>query len=155
MPEISSSNDLKEKKNTLIQETVMEEKEPNLGFFSDNKTNQKKKKKRKSRKTPLKPYHTTRIRAWNFLKNISYNGVTNKDFFNRNFDFDRYVLLTKNMNLFSLERKIHDIHDLGWMHFNKILQGHMLQWKFYILTWWKCVTYSDKGNSLKIYWRKC
>ena len=46
MPEISSSNDLKEKKNTLIQETVMEEKEPNLGFFSDNKTNQKKKKKK-------------------------------------------------------------------------------------------------------------
>lgn len=44
MPEISSSNDLKEKKNTLIQETVMEEKEPNLCFFSDNKTNQKKNK---------------------------------------------------------------------------------------------------------------
>ena len=41
-----------------------------------------------------KPYTTTKIKARNF--------------YNRNFVFDIYVLLTENLNPFSLKRKITD-----------------------------------------------
>ena len=51
---------------------------------------------------PSKPYNTTR------LTNISYNSVIDEELFNRNFFFDVYALLTKNLNLFSLESKIQD-----------------------------------------------
>lgn len=40
---VTNSNELKERLNTLIQETVMEEEESDLDFFSDNKASQKKK----------------------------------------------------------------------------------------------------------------
>lgn len=40
---VTNSNELKERLNILIQETVMEEEESDLDFFSDNKASQKKK----------------------------------------------------------------------------------------------------------------
>lgn len=40
---VTNSNELKERLNTSIQETVMEEEESDLDFFSDNKASQKKK----------------------------------------------------------------------------------------------------------------
>ena len=55
-----------------------------------------------------KPYFTTRIKARNYLSNIAYSGVFREDFYNWNFVFDIYVLLTENLNPFSLERKIAD-----------------------------------------------
>ena len=40
---VTNSNELKERLNTSIQETVMEEEESVLDFFSDNKASKKKK----------------------------------------------------------------------------------------------------------------
>ena len=45
------------------------------------------------------------------MTNISYNGVKEEDLFDRSFVFDIYVLTTKNINPFSLERKIFDVKD--------------------------------------------
>ena len=59
----------------------------------------------------IKPYNTPRIKSRNFLTNISYNGVKEEDLFDRSFVFDIYVLTTKNINPFSLERKIFDVKD--------------------------------------------
>ena len=55
-------------------------------------------------KTSIKPYTTTRIKSRNFLSNIAYVGITKEDFYNRNFVFDIYAFVTKNLNPFFLER---------------------------------------------------
>ena len=47
-------------------------------------------------------YTTTRIKSRNFLSNIAY------DYSNINFIFDVYLLLTKNINPFYLDRKLAD-----------------------------------------------
>ena len=64
----------------------------------------------------MKPCNTTRIKARNFLSNISYNDLTEEDFFNRSFVFDVYVLLIKNLNPFSTERKIQDQMSQGVLY---------------------------------------
>ena len=51
---------------------------------------------------------TTCSKSRNFLSNILSNSVNDTDIFHRNFCFDVHVLLTKNLNPFSLERKILD-----------------------------------------------
>ena len=45
------------------------------------------------------------------MTNISYNGVKEEDLLDRSFIFDIYILTTKNINPFSLERKIFDVKD--------------------------------------------
>ena len=59
-------------------------------------------------KRRIKPYKSSRIKARNFLSNISYTGVKSEDFADNNFTFGTITLLTKNINPFSLERKIVD-----------------------------------------------
>ena len=51
-------------------------------------------------------YSPTRIKSRNFLLNISYTGINKNDFYNESFILDIYVLLVKNLNPFSLQRKI-------------------------------------------------
>ena len=51
---------------------------------------------------------TSRRKMRNYLSNISYAGVTKEDFYNGNFVFQIYVLLTKNLNPFSLDQKLSD-----------------------------------------------
>ena len=53
-------------------------------------------------------YSATRIKSRNFLSNISYSGINKSDFYNESFILDVYVLLVKNLNPFSLQRKISD-----------------------------------------------
>ena len=53
-------------------------------------------------------YLPTRVKSRNFLSNISYNSVSKSDFYNENFILDVYILLVKNLNPFSLQRKISD-----------------------------------------------
>ena len=53
-----------------------------------------------------KPYPATRIKTRNYLSNITCNSIVREKFYNRNFVFDIYVLLTENLNPFSLEQKI-------------------------------------------------
>ena len=66
----------------------------------------------------------TRIKSRNVLTNISYNRVKEENFFDRSFVFDVNVLATKNINPFSLERKIYDAKDreiinMFWKDCNK------------------------------------
>ena len=80
--------------------------EEDLDFFSNNNASQPKKRKYETKK--IKPYNTSRIKSRNFLMNISYNGVKEHNLYDRSFVFDIYVLTTKNINPFLLERKIFD-----------------------------------------------
>ena len=64
-------------------------------FFQDNKAIKTK-------------YTTTRIKSRNFLTNIAYVGINKEDYYNKKFIFDVHLLLTKNLNLFSLDRKLTD-----------------------------------------------
>ena len=57
---------------------------------------------------PGKKYTTTRIQSRNFISNIAYVGKNKEDFYNKNFILDVYLLATKNINLFSLDRKLAD-----------------------------------------------
>ena len=51
---------------------------------------------------------TTQIKFRNFLSNIAYVGINKEDFYNENFIFDVYLLVKKNLNPFSLDRKLED-----------------------------------------------
>ena len=64
-----------------------------------------------------KPYITTLLSTRNYLSNISHNRVVKEDLYKRNFVIDIYILLTKNLNPFSLEWKIPDQskHELIYM----------------------------------------
>ena len=53
-------------------------------------------------------YSPTRVKSRNFLSNISYNGISKGDFYNENFILDVYILLVKNLNRFSVQRKVSD-----------------------------------------------
>ena len=120
MTEVISSNELKEKLNSLIQETMIE------NFFSDNKASQK--KKEILEKTPLKPYNMARIKARNYLTNISYKGVTKEDLFNGNFVFDVSVLLANNLNPFSAKRKVQEKRNQDMIY---MLWDECVPMKFY------------------------
>ena len=62
----------------------------------------------KKKEKEKKKYTTTRIRSINFLFNIAYAKVNENDIIDKNFCFGTYVLITKNINPFSLERKVSD-----------------------------------------------
>ena len=55
-----------------------------------------------------KRYTTTRIKSRSVLSNIAYVGINKEDYYNENFVFDAYLLITKNLNPFSLDRKLAD-----------------------------------------------
>ena len=102
---MENDNSLKEKMNQLTEETIMKEKQPEQDFFCDDNDFLKKKNRKRP---PVKPHNITRIKAWQFLTNISYYTVGEDDLFNRNFVFNVFVLLSKNLNPFSIERKIQE-----------------------------------------------
>ena len=62
-------------------------------------------------------YSPTRVKSRNFLLNISYTGISKGDFYNENFILDVYILLVKNLNPFSLQRKTSDKlkHEMVYM----------------------------------------
>ena len=64
-----------------------------------------------------KKYTTTRIKSRNFLSNIAYAGINKEDYYNKTFKFDVYLLLTKNLNPFLLDRKLADKtkHEMVYM----------------------------------------
>ena len=53
-------------------------------------------------------YSATRIKSRNFSSNISYNSINKNYFYNESCILDVYVLLVKNLNPFSIQRKISD-----------------------------------------------
>ena len=88
--------------------------EEDLDFSFNNNASQPKKRKYETKK--IKPCNTSRIKSRNFLTNITYNGVREDDLNDRSFVFDVYVLTTKNINPFSLERKIFGVKDREIIH---------------------------------------
>ena len=80
-------------------------KSPN--FFQNNK----------SVKKPERKYTTVPIKSRHFLSNISYVGINKEDFYNENFIFNIYLLITKNLNRFQLDRKLNDSnkHEMIYM----------------------------------------
>ena len=71
-----------------------------------------------------KKYTTTRIKSRNFLSNIAYVGISKEDYYNENFVFNIYLLLTKNLNTFSLDRKLADKtkHEMVYMLWKELCQ---------------------------------
>ena len=51
---------------------------------------------------------STRIKPRNFLWNIASVGINRGDFYNENYIFNVYLLITKNLIPFSLDRKLAD-----------------------------------------------
>ena len=110
------SNNLKEKLHHLIRKTVLEVKEPDLGFFSDNNANKKTTKSQKTEKGSTENVRHHQDQGQKLFDNIYYNDVTEDDIFNRNFVFDMQVLLTKNLNPFSIKRKVQDQRNQGMIY---------------------------------------
>ena len=81
-------------------------------FFQDNKS------------VKIK-YTTTRIKSRNFLSSIVYVGINKEDYYNENFIFDIYLLLTKNLNPFSLDRKLADKakHEMIYMLWTECMES--------------------------------
>ena len=111
---------MQKKLDRLINKTVAGTKqktEEDLDFFFDNNASQKKEEVEENQKAPqqkLNPYSTSRkLKTYQNLKisnlNIAYAGVKVEDLYDRNFLYDTYVLVTKNLNPFLLERKIFDV----------------------------------------------
>ena len=78
-----------------IQQEMIDGSAKNPDFFQGNKPSERK-------------YTTTRIKSRNFLSNILYFGINKEDFYNENFFFDVCLLVTKNLNPFSLNRKLNN-----------------------------------------------
>ena len=72
---------------------IVDESAKSQDFFQDNKAIRKK-------------YTTTHIKSRNILSNIAYVGISKEDYYTKNFVFDIYLLPTKNLNPFSLDRKL-------------------------------------------------
>ena len=73
----------------------MDESAKSQDFFQDNNAIRKK-------------YTTTRIKSRNLLSNIAYVGINKEDYHKKNFIFDVYLLLTKSLDPFLLDRKLAD-----------------------------------------------
>ena len=75
------------------------EKELNRDIFSSDKVINKK------TKTEISKYSSTKVKARNFLTNVSYTGIKDKDYQNRSFVIDIFSFLILYLNPFYLERK--------------------------------------------------
>ena len=99
------------------------EKELNLDIFSDDKDLKKQEKKEK------KKYSSTKVKARNFLTNISYNGIKSKDYENRTFVIDIFAYLILYFNPHNINGKFES--DLERSYIN-ILWSQLLPQNFYI-----------------------
>ena len=99
------------------------EKELNLDIFSDDKDLKKQEKKEK------KKYSSTKVKARNFLTNISYNGIKSKDYENRTFVIDIFAYLILYFNPYNINGKFES--DLERSYIN-ILWSQLLPQNFYI-----------------------
>ena len=90
-------------KDPLAETMKALEKQLNLGIFSNDKAIQKKTKAETNR------YSSTKVKARNFLTNVSYTGIKEKDYQNRSFIIGIYGFLILYLNPFYLERKFETI----------------------------------------------
>ena len=96
---------LKKEKETEMEQENSSAKSQDL--FQNNKVVNHQKKKKKMKCT------MTRIKSP--ISNIGYIGINKEDYYNKNSIFDVYLLLTKNLNPFSLDRKLADKHEMIYM----------------------------------------
>ena len=75
-------------------------------------------------------YSLTRIKSRNFFSNISYTRISKNDFYNEHFILDVYVLLVKNLNPFSLSRKITDKtkHEMVYMFWRECIPSEFYRY---------------------------
>ena len=164
-----------QKMNQMLKDAVIEmeqkpEKDHDFSFVEE--PNQKQESVMAKHLTRrIKPYTSSRIKTRNFLSNISYTGVKSEDFVDNNFTFDTITLLTKNINPFSLERKIvdaknrHVIYMLWDGCIEKTFYKHICEKDNFVYLNSKNVLYSktaqivldylNKDASNIVYLRKC
>ena len=99
------------------------EKELNLDIFLNDKDFKKEEKKEKKR------HSSTKVKARNFLTNISYSGIKNKDYENRTFVIDIFAYLIYYFNPYNIAGKFET--DLEKAYIN-ILWSQLLPQNFYI-----------------------
>ena len=95
------------------------EKELSLDIFSDDKDLKKEKKK----------YSSTKVKARNFLTNISYNGIKTKDYENRTFVIDIFAYLILYFNPYNVNGKFETELERSYIN---ILWSMLLPQNFYI-----------------------
>ena len=104
-----------EKATTTIQDPLAEtmkslEKELNLDIFLSDNVNKKK------QKSEINKYSSTKVKARNFLTNVSYSGIKNKDYHNKSFVIDIFSFLILYLNSFYLERKFETIIERDYIN---------------------------------------
>ena len=107
------------KTNPLSETMKSLEKELNQDIFSDDKDLKKEKKK----------YSSTKVKARNFLTNISYNGIKDKDYENRTFVIDIFAYLILYFNPYNAAGKFES--ELERTYIN-ILWSMLLPQNFYV-----------------------
>ena len=96
----------------LQQSTEVSGSQPNQDFCQDNKDIPKKKEcKAKTARKNKTPYSPTKIKARNFLSNISYSRVCEGDFSNACFVADTLIYITTDLKPFFLETTYFHIQD--------------------------------------------
>ena len=103
-----------------IQTEVMDESAKSPNFFHDNNNSNK----------PERKHTTTRLKSRHFLSNISYVGINKEDFYNENFILDVYLLVTINLNPFSLDRELNNQnkHQMICMLWKECMSQHFYKY---------------------------
>ena len=80
-------------------------------------------------KLPERKYKASRTKSRNFLSNIAYVGINKDNFYREHFIFDVYLLVTKNLNPFSLDRKLDDKnkYEMIYMLWKECMQQAILR----------------------------
>ena len=105
----------KEKVTTDIISTEKTMKELNQNIFSNDKA--------------IKNYNNSKIKARNFLTNVSYNRIATADFNNNNFVIDCFTFMILYMNPFYLERKFESIIE---REFVNVLWAYLMPNSLYV-----------------------
>ena len=90
-------------------------KELNQNIFSDDKA--------------IKSYNNSKVKARNFLTNVSYNRITAADYKNKNFVIDCFTFIILYLNPFYLERKFESIIE---REFVNVLWAFLMPNKLYV-----------------------
>ena len=87
------------------------EKELNLDIFLSDKVI-----KQKKNKSEINKYSSTKVKARNFLTNVSYTGIKDKDYQNRSFVIDVFSFLILYLNPFNLEGKFETVIERDYVN---------------------------------------
>ena len=128
-----ANNQIQNKTNPLSQTIASLEKELNQDIYLDDKDLKKKEKKEK------KKYSSTKVKARNFLTNISYNGIKKNDYENPTFVIDIFAYLILYFNPFGISGKFETEVERSYIN---ILWGQLLPQNFY--------TFVSKKDHLQI-----